>query len=209
MRVVLVSVMSLLLCAPAWAAATLDQSQELLSGGAGFANGRSLAQTFTAGLSGQLLSIDLNIAGWTDDLLYPSILGIQTTALGLPTGTVLGSVVPTGLTFAWNHIDLSSLSVNVTAGTQYAIVLSNNDPSMLTVGVVNVSWEATLGADAYPGGQLLEDRGTGWQVVEVMSAGGDAEFRTYVDTPSSVPAPGALLLAGIGSLLVTSRRRSL
>ena len=154
-------------------------------------------QTFTAGLSGQLLSVEFGFTTMTTGPFYPTTVQIQTVSGGLPTGTVLGSVYrPTGFGYGMYPIDLSSLGISVTAGSEYAILLSNDEsPLLMPSDAFEVRWWAPgFDPDPYPNGQLLTNEGSGWQVLNGMFGAADARFATWVDpaaAPAAVPVPGA------------------
>lgn len=211
MRIV-TSTMVLLFCSAAWAAPTLDQSQYASNGGTAISKARSFGQTFTAGLSGQLMSVDMMFSSMGSGPYYPATVQIQTASGGLPTGTVLGSLnFPTGFNYGLNAIDLSSFDISVTAGSQYAIVLSNDEvPVFFPSDGIEVKWWAPgWDTDPYAGGALVENNGSGWQVLHGIFGDADAYFATWVETAAIpvVPAPGVLLLVAVGSALVTGLRR--
>jgi hypothetical protein len=199
----------LLLCSAAWAVPTLDQHQEATTGGISVQNGVSVGQTFTAGLSGQLLWIELGISGMDGPPTYPSTVEIRTTASGLPTGTILGSVfLPAGFDFGWYPVDFSSQNITLTAGTMYSIVVWNDEaplPGIPSTDFIQTDWDSA----SYPDGQFVVNTGSGWQVFTEWPGPGDAQFRTWLDVNgvNVVPAPGAMLLAGLGSALVTWLRK--
>ncbi len=200
MRVGIAAGLVLVLSGAAWAD-LVDQQQTAQSGGLKFGSAQTVGQTFTAGLSGQLTSIDLGMYGdfFTGaPPVYPSTVEIRTTASNMPTDTVLGSVyMASGFTNGWNSIDLSSENIMMTADTMYSIVLRNDEVRQYIgyyTDAVYVKWDPT----AYPDGQLVVNNGSGWFVfTNFMSQQGDAQFRTYVDT-TVVPLPGAVVLCGIG-----------
>lgn len=204
MRVRVSFVLALFLCSAAWAAPMLDQYQITTDGGAAFADGLSRGQTFTAGLSGKLTQVDLGMDigfGGNPRPDYPSTVEVRTIASDLPTDTILGSVfMPDGFSYGWNSIDFSSQNVQVVTGTTYAIVVWNDEvPPAGPIGPeysnwLRVNWDGT----SYPAGQLVTDTGTGWYFGPGQA---DAQFRTYVDPAYAIPAPSALALAGLGSVL--------
>jgi hypothetical protein len=111
-----------LLPGPALAVAPsgLDQSNTTLTGQClSIGNSSALAQTFTAGQSGQLTEVDLYMS------LVPAgtvTIEIEATTAGLPNGTILGTASATvGTSPGWVAFFFSS--VTITAGTVYAIVI--------------------------------------------------------------------------------------
>ena len=128
---------SLLLSAPVLAAPALDQYQNGAGGQvASFWDSVLLGQTFTAGQSGTLDHVSIG----AQERTYPATVEIRnTTGTGEPGTTVLGSTsMPTGFVTGWNDVDFSSLDIPMTAGTTYAIVLLNSDPS--NADFVNANW---------------------------------------------------------------------
>ena len=197
------------LAAPqASAAPILDQSFDANPAGGNFVLGitsagavEDLAQTFTAGLTGDLVQVDVQI--WNlISFGVPSATGditleIQTTSGGAPSGTVLAtetimsvSVPTTGGTVPFTNVVLSA-PFGVTAGDILAIVLLYSGPG-------NYLWRFS-GGDLYaPGGIFPRLNAGSW-----VGPFGDGGFQTWVD----VPEPSALLLLSLGALVVLRRRR--
>lgn len=186
----------------------LDQAQENDNGGSTYSANRSLAQTFTAGYSSTLSSVEVRMDSW-GTLSFPTTVSIMNTVNGLP-DAVLGSVsYPNGFRFGWQSIDLVSEDIFLFLGNTYAIVFSSDSDSGLQANGFEVNWlnaEHTVSYPDYLGGELLEDRGSGWSPVIHNSLGGDMAFRTYV-TP--IPEPGTLtLLSTAGVFLYLSRKKN-
>jgi hypothetical protein len=195
----------------ALAAGTLDQQQTNTSWASSeYVFGGPIAQTFTAGLTGQLDTISVN--GASEDVTNaaqarPAVLGttlvqIAATSGGMPVAPILASEVVT-LADGWNTIALSS-PVDVVAGTQYAIVLA---PQYLN------QWRGTC-SNLYGGGQALafygglvgtpplsfvDLEGTWMTIPDWVNEIGfanlfdycvlDFAFRTYVTNPNATPPP--------------------
>jgi PKD domain len=156
---------------PAQAAATdsLDQSQTISTS---FQRLGTMAQTFTAGVTGQLDKVSL-----ASDTSFGSVkltVQIQTvTAAGVPSGTVLGSSLFQGTVTCCRQFNDFAFSpaVNITAGTQYAIVVK------VSVGLF--TWYNSWIFNAYLSGQLYVGcSGCNWLTGSLY--GMDFTFKTWV-----------------------------
>ncbi|UCG59022.1 MAG: hypothetical protein JSU70_05835 [Phycisphaerales bacterium] len=169
----------LLLCSAAFAG--LDQFQETKTGGAMYGEGDFWAQTFTAGLEGILDRVDLGM--YVADNSIPTTVEIRTTAGGVPTDTILGSVlVPasvlkTGL--GWRSIDLLPLEIASTPGTMYAIVIWNTDPSPEGTNAISLNWGSD-GVDLYTRGSVWKSLFGVDHWSQYAYGPADLQFRTYV-----------------------------
>ncbi len=218
-------VLSLALATTGHATVTQDQYFDALgSSGAsvsvwgltiGGHEGQQLAQTFTAGLSGLLTRVDLQIGGHRggfEPLTDPVTFSLRTA----PGGTELAhtSIAVADLPEpAWPGefvaIDLSAFGITVQAGQSYTIQLTSANP------YETISW---FTADTHPndnapalygGGSMHYFHDGQWlQHADLLEA--DSGFKTYVDTVTpAVPEPstGWLSLAGITGLMMVRRRR--
>lgn len=155
-----------------------------------YAMNRWVAQTFTAGVSGPLSRVDvLMVCAFCSALGTPPPIkvSIRATSGGLPTGADLAVTQFTmtgidGLQY-WNSA-IFSTPANVTAGTQYAIVVRSSGVYGTTGK--NIAWSssttsANLGADVYAGGALLDspNNGSSW-TVPYNPPSSDAGFKTYI-----------------------------
>ena len=165
-------------------AGTLDQQQTLSNfGGLQVDSSHSKAQTFTAGLTGQLDQLDLALSGMS--VTTPLTVQIRDGSATAPGNTVLASAsVPTSaVTSSESFVPITFASPSsVTAGTQYSIVALNESPA-----ISGWFWYAgkTDTASAYEGGRLYSSPngppGTGpWFEGNTMA---DFEFKTYVTPP--------------------------
>ena len=203
-HVVLMLSIALIAFAPGITAAaeTIDQSQELggdfdafyQPSGCPSAGVKGAAQTFTAGLSGNLTGVDLLLAkaSWTTD---PKTISIEIHA-GTPSGALLATSlpvpaagIPLGPSHAWMRFSFAA-PAPVSAGQVYAIVLppdlgtySEVDPTFLWTGVF---------ADAYLNGVTWDEYCSDGIVAPFQSYvfGSDRTFRTYV-TPTATPTARA------------------
>jgi hypothetical protein len=161
---------------------TLDQSVTAGSGGGvGVWGTERLGQTFTAGITGTLSQVDLDLLTSLDPA--PLSVDIESVdANGHPSGTVLAattvtsSLVPGPTT--WVSLPLSDGPI-VVAGTRYAIVLADPaDP----VGGSKIWADEFANPNPYSGGdvQLSGDSGSTWLDQPAFSL----LFRTYVESIS-------------------------
>jgi hypothetical protein len=196
-RTVIISMSAiLLLCSNALALPTLDQYQDSYTGGTAPTSYYKLAQTFAAGLTGPLDHIEIGCSS-----TGTTVWEIRETTAGAPSDTILGSVtISSDMTVGWNNIDFSSENIDINAGTMYAIV------TYFIAGGYEYL-RINFDPDSYTDGQYWWDLGygDGWEVVTTFG-GGDWQFRTYIDI-ETIPAPGALLLGGLGAGLVGWLRR--
>ena len=184
---------------------TVDQSQtkwsDVLYLGDGNGNG---GQTFTPGLSGAIDRLHLGLSSNFAPPNGPVEVGIQTTVKGYPSGIEIGhgEIPVIGLPSNppnWVEVRINPVSttpVQVTAGTQYAIVVS------ACCAVVN--WLYWLHNTIYMGGDMVYNDGTGWTgFLPYFSekSSGDAMFQTYVATPvvsAAAPPPAGIMPCSSG-----------
>lgn len=147
------------------------------------------AQTFTAGLYGQVESVDLYLFGQPATVTV-SLQGV-TGNPPVPDGTILGEKVVgvNSMDTGWVRFNFSSYPV-VNPGQMYSIFI-------YAIGSTNAFYGSV--ADLYPGGQALEYRNSAWAPISVRLPGvlSDWAFRTNVD-PILVPTPPARLVATPG-----------
>jgi hypothetical protein len=161
------------------------------------------AQTFTAGRSGWLVGIEVNVrgleaptaavAGAVPDAIAPVAVQIEDVSGGLPGGTILSSQsVAFSATNGWRFVTLPK-PIAIVASTQYAIVLAAS-------GSAPIGWNGTCTAD-YAGGQALVYNRGSWMDMLAYSAGtvcaNDFAFRTYTG-PGTTPPPTSVLSTAQG-----------
>lgn len=166
------------------ATSTVDQAQEITdSGGSAFGYGHTaVAQTFTAGKTGDLTQLDLMVQdeGYLlSGASVPLLVQIVTVSDGAPGPTVLAATqVPRSTVtpvpwLGWLTVTFPE-PAEVTSGSQYAIVLSADG------ALVNESyaWLHKFG-DPYPAGSawVTNPSSGAW-----MQSPVDMVFRTYVGT---------------------------
>jgi hypothetical protein len=175
----------LLVLAGSASAGTLDQKQEDTSNCSSTVSApQTIAQTFTAGKTGDLDQVDFNVSGIAGDSPQGSVT-VQIQGVT----TLLSGDVPNGVTLAtetvtpvadWNPVALSP-TVPVVGGTKYAIVLSTGD--------LQVSWAGSTVANTYPSGNSADNvLGSGWTP---RPAACDQAFRTYVANVTAVTLASA------------------
>jgi hypothetical protein len=189
----LVAVMAFAGSAYATIPGTLDQSQEDTSWGNFLAAPTyPIAQTFTAGVSGELtaVAVDLN-------LTLPNVVTNATINVTVELRSVDGGGVPTStvlktwtgeLSDGWSTVVFGT-TATITAGTKYAIAVTG-----VTGGV---QWRGSTTAGAYTGGAPYFNDGSAWYTFPAfwIHAGWTTEpatalaFRTYVTESTSTPPP--------------------
>ncbi len=164
------------------ASGTLDQQQtnesveiNVLHGGL------SLAQTFTAGLTGTLTEVDLAISCFNVSDCPTSSLTVQIFS-GTPPGTgPLGSQTISGSTIPLVNsppFTVITFSIPIVAGNIYSIILTSS-PSGNTAFQV---WGSK--SNPYAAGDSYHNNGGGW----ALDGGADWAFETFVTT-TSPPIP--------------------
>ena len=185
-------------------AGTLDQQQTISNfGGLQVDSTHSKAQTFTAGLTGQLDQVDLALSGLslttplTVEIRDGSATGPGTTVLA--TASVPTSAAPSSESFVPVAF---TYPASVTAGTQYAIVAYND-----SVGWFWYSGQGATPDSAYEGGRLYGST-DGPPAMGTWTGGSpaDFEFKTYVAPPPPPPPPGTGDGSGGGSPSATGER---
>ncbi len=172
---------------PAQAATdTLDQSQTSTSG---LESAGQMAQTFTAGTTGQLDRVSLA----TDTSLATFTVQVESVSGTFPAGTtVLGTSNFSGSYLCcrrW-HDYFFSPAIQVTKGAHYAIVVK-------VVGRWHLTWYTSDGVDSYSSGSLyLGCLNCSWGTDPLY--GGDYAFKTWVIGGSAPPPNQAPIVAPDG-----------
>jgi energy-converting hydrogenase Eha subunit A len=155
---------------------TLDQSQSVSDGYGFFGFFMQQAQTFTAGLTGNLSQVDVELSR----IGSPGSITVQirTVSSGVPSNTILASATiaessVSAISSGWISVPLTP-SVAITAGTQYAIILAAPATPPCCDGY---QWAVSF-QDPYAGGTFahLQGRNGSWQVLAAV----DNTFKTYV-----------------------------
>jgi hypothetical protein len=143
-----------------------------------------VTQTFTVGRSGQLTQLEIaRIRHHNGTATNPLTVAIVTTAGGVPTTTVLASVVfaPAAVPTATGPllVDLTALNVVVQVGQELGIALTSpNAP-----GTPSYAWWGEAPGGGYAGGQIFIQQTVPLPVW-------DLAFRTWVATPASASTYG-------------------
>jgi hypothetical protein len=180
---------------------TLDQHQDSGPDGQAWSPNYMLAQTFTAGLTGSLDAATVTLAAVeqinTAGLVQPQAIGdlevaIYATSGGLPTGVSLAHEDFTGVTGATTLVAEFSTPTQVTAGTQYALVLQPGASNW-------VNWLGVCDSNPYAGGQALVfdvNNNPSWLTLPDWAVAADSsacindfEFSTYVTVPQATAQP--------------------
>jgi hypothetical protein len=186
---------------PAGAAGAVDPSAQNMgpfADSAPVSSDLSIAQTFTPSLSGALdtiaLSMGTELHGAPSD---PLLVQIEPTLHGLPTGDVLASALlsPANVTGVVPEYPLTFVAfaspAAVTAGTQYAVVLTTHE---LASPYVIAMTDAPSS-----GGQLLINGGAGWtRQSDTSPAELDLRFQTLI-TRSRGTDPWPIRYANFGA----------
>jgi hypothetical protein len=168
-------------------AGTLDQQQtsfgQFSSGGIN--SNQSLAQIFTAGITGSVDQADLVLSKFSTPT-QPVTIEIRNVAAGLPGNTVLAttsipaSAIPADPNPAFVSATFGT-PAPVMAGAQYALVAWSMDMA----GGIGWSYQPDP-ANPYPAGRAVNDQASPPDGVWQGPDGDDFAFKTYV-----VPAPPA------------------
>jgi hypothetical protein len=166
------------------------------------------AQTFTAGVNGRIVGLDLRVRRQVSASL-PLLYDIRTTINGLPTvgndgphilasGSVDPSVIPVvGTPDSIIHIDFATPSSPIVAGEKLAIVLRSLDPGNED-GLCYI-WSGSRMGSYAAGEKYTYNNVHGW--LSTIN-GADATFRTYM-----VPVPEFATVSLLFAFAFGFRRR--
>lgn len=174
----------------------------------------TLGQTFTAGQSGLLTEIGVQIIGSShfQPITGPVTVELRQTLSGpsLASGTIAIASIPSTVDFAF--VDVSSFGVFVNPGDSLAIVVSSTNTSN-NIGWQNVSTSnPALLFNQYGGGAafFFSSSSNSWVDVSPSAVAADFGFQTFVD-PASTPEPSSVLLLSAAALALVgsaSHRKS-
>ena len=150
---------------------------------------RYVAQTFTAGISGALAGVNLSIENGGTARTSRLRVAIRRVANGLPTTDVLDEVVLDADNAPLSRLITFPRLIAVTAGTQYAIVVSYDGAPAPGAGQTQGVWVGGT-ANPYPSGAPFASIDNGLTWFDVGTPPGDLVFRTYVQALPAVAADG-------------------
>jgi hypothetical protein len=171
--------------------AVVDQSlTSPWSAGANIGEGfRYLAQTFTAGRTGDLVGVSIDVYGDHPTTLHVEIRSVEA---GNPTTTILSEMFLTSNTSELSDFVALPSPIAITTGEQYAIVVSYDGAPPPGAGQGQGLWRSASG-DVYPGGFLFGSPmdGLAWERWSDF----DAHFQTWV-VPEPTPPSGVVVAWG-------------
>jgi hypothetical protein len=164
-------------------ALTLDQSFTSPSGLFADINEccRFVAQTFTAGLTGTLGGVNIEVRSIS---VFPLHVAIRTVIDGVPSTTVLGETTLSSSSAPLSLLITFPQVIHITAGVQYAIVVNYEGAPPPGPGQSQGIWSGAIG-DSYPGGRGYASFFDGISWFQLAVPDGDLHFQTYVNV---VPA---------------------
>jgi hypothetical protein len=143
---------------------------------------RFVAQTFTAGLTGTLAGVNLDV---TSSSSFPLHVAIRTvTASGIPSPTILGETTLDSSSAPLSLLITFPQTINIIAGVQYAIVVNYEGAPPPGPFQFQGIWSGTIG-DFYPGGSVYSSVSDG--ISWFQSADADLHFQTYVNVAIEAP----------------------
>jgi hypothetical protein len=185
----------LLLAPGAALAGTLDQQQTDISGGNyAIESVQSMAQTFTAGITGGLDRVDLSLLQFGGTPSAPLYVEIRDVSGGAPGANILAnqSVPPTAVSGSPSFVPIVFPSAApVAAGAKYSIVAFS---FASLVGGMYWLWRGSSNANSYPGGAAFNSSPPLASWMAEPPGSNELAFKTYVvpstpSTPSAVTAP--------------------
>jgi len=184
-----------------------QQNTSITINGDAFTNVVWTGQTFTARASGALAKVDVNLFCSFCSMYGnppPIIVSIRATAGGLPSGSDLASASLTITDISGLQAFYSasfSAPANVTAGTQYALLIHASAAYGGSLGKQlgfsdSAQANGSQGGDVYSGGSLIHSTsgGSSWSVVQysIAPTTSDGGFRTYIGGSSGYNSNGDL-----------------
>ena len=171
---------------------------------------RHVAQTFTAGLNGELVAVAVDVRlNRSDGLSFPLRVGVTRVAGGIPTLNYLAdTVVPSGQTLLSNVL-LLNRPVRQSAGDVFAIVVNYEGAPPAGAGNGIAVWLGDVAAPYSGGAPFAKDESVGPDFWHSFAGLGDQLFATYVVESAPVPEPGTILLLSAAVLTGVAHRKRL
>jgi len=216
MKSILTSLFLYLLINTAFAAPILDQSfVPVGTQGSVISDPLVQAQSFTVGLDGQLVQVDLFVHLFasssgplpTDDLVFnlleTDINEVPIYSNSLASVSIMSSQLPT-VVGDFFSIDLSGFNLFVNEGDVLALALESNQIRGINEILPGYTWGIN-GGNPYSGGNLFTtNKITGFNPTGSPAGSADVGFRTYV----SVPEPSSFILMLVGFAFIGIRRKT-
>jgi hypothetical protein len=139
---------------------------------------RFVAQTFTAGLTGTLGGVNIDVQSRS---IFPLHVAIRTVIDGVPSTTVLGETTLSSSSAPLSLLITFPQVIPIVAGVQYAIVVNYEGAPPPGGSQIQGAWLGAVG-DQYPRGQLYSSflDGISWFLSDGLD-GFDVHFQTYVN----------------------------
>ncbi len=159
-----------------------------------------VGQTYTAGLTGTLAGVSIDVVA-SQDNSFPLDVQIRSVVGGVPTSTILGET--TTSVFSLSDVITFPQTIPQVAGDQYAIVVDFLGAPPPGPGSPDGTWAGAIGG--YAGGNAVFSM-DGGVTFPGGDGGADLHFITFVN---AVPEPGSALLlcSGLLTLALAFRRR--
>lgn len=175
-----------------------QQNTSITANGELFTNNQWVAQTFTAGKSGSLVRVDVNLFCVFCSTAPPAItVSIRGTTNGLPSGADLASTSVTMADFSGSQVYYAAnfgSPTNVTSGVQYAIVIRATAAygTGRNLGFSDSAVSGSTGNDVYAGGALAfsTTAGSSWAIETGPKPSVDGGFRTYIGSAPTYVSSG-------------------
>ena len=142
---------------------------------------RFAAQTFSAGVTGTLGGVNIDVQSSKSSSTFPLHVAIRAVMGGVPSTTVLGETLLRSSNAPLSQLITFPQVINIVAGLQYAIVVNYEGAPPPGAGQSQGIWYGAPG-DQYNGGSHCVSRldGISWSCGDA-----DGHFQTYMN-----PAPG-------------------
>ena len=191
-------ILLLITCSFARAQGVLDQSFTDPNNASTFINDccPTIAQTFTAGITGTLGGINIDVHSTSSYPLHISISGVTN---GQPNNVEFGEVTLGSSSTGLDELITFPQTIDIMVGVQYAILVNYIGGPPPGPGHELGYWWGGF-PDPYAGGSNWGFDGSGW--VEFATV--DNHFRTYV---MPIPEPTSTALFFAGALIVTATRK--